>query len=147
LFKDNSAILSHSNDITTRAIWKQNAYYLNNIYINWPLLEPIIYKVDTIINSNTLDLYHKRFSHINKDYLTKTINCTKGLNKDVSKELDNCDSCYFGKFHEIVSRKPLLSPETILTFFDVDIAGPFKIKGLKGERYFATFTDRKSRAV
>ena len=49
--------------------------------------------------------------------------------------------------HEIVSRKALLSPNTILTYFDVDIVGPFKIKGLKDEKYFTTITGRKTRAI
>jgi hypothetical protein len=34
-----------------------------------------------------------------------------------------------------------------LTYFDVDIAGPFKNIGLKGERYFITFTCRSTRAI
>jgi hypothetical protein len=122
---------------------------MNSVQINYNLLEPVVYKVDPIINDshNVIDLYHKRLLHINKDYLIKTINVTSGLKRVTSsKELSNCDLCYYGKFNEIVSRKPLDSG-SILTIFDVDIAGPFNIPGLKGERYFVTITCRASRAI
>ena len=46
-----------------------------------------------------------------------------------------------------MSYKPLKAPKDILTFFDIDICGPFKIIGLLGERYFFTFTCRKTRAI
>jgi hypothetical protein len=34
-----------------------------------------------------------------------------------------------------------------LTVFDLDICGPIKPLGLKGERYFMTLTDKGSRSV
>ena len=34
-----------------------------------------------------------------------------------------------------------------MTIIDTDIAGPFRIKGLKGERFFMTITCRASRAI
>ncbi|CZT03146.1 uncharacterized protein RCO7_10055 [Rhynchosporium graminicola] len=48
--------------------------------------------------------------------------------------------------HAISSTKPM-SDTLSLTIFDIDIAGPFKIKGLKGERFFLTITCRGSRAI
>ncbi len=44
------------------------------------------------------------------------------------------------------SKEPF-KPTSNLIYFDIDIAGPFKIKGLKGERYFITITDRGTRAI
>ncbi|CZT10415.1 uncharacterized protein RCO7_10536 [Rhynchosporium graminicola] len=51
-----------------------------------------------------------------------------------------------GKIYAISSTKPM-SDTPPLTVFNIDIAGPFKIKGLKGERYFLTITYRGSRAI
>jgi hypothetical protein len=80
--------------------------------------------------------------------LIKTINSVIGLKLINSNSiLYNCDSCYYGKFSRTISRQPLLDNGRILTIIDIDIAGPFKIIGLKGERYFMTITCRASRAI
>ena len=106
-----------------------------------------------IINNNNhintdLNLYHKRLLHINKDYIIKTIDNVSGLKAINNKnELYNCDSCYFGKFSRIISRNPLSNNSKILTIIDIDIAGPFKVLGLKGERYFIMITCRASRVI
>ena len=147
LFKDNIAELSNTKfNLNLKAKWNYNAYYLDLI-INHDLLEPVIYNISK--TSNKLDLIHKRLIHLNKDYLIKTLNSTKGLedNKDLNKEdLNNCDSCYIGKFTKVGSKEPF-KPTSNLIYFDIDIAGPFSIKGLKGERYFITITDRGTRAI
>ena len=81
LFKKNIALLSYNNNIITIAKWYLNAYFLNNIIINYKVLEPIIYNkinyspiiynnnnpVLNLNNSNNntlLDLYHHRFLYI-----------------------------------------------------------------------------------
>jgi len=148
LFKDNIAELSNIKyKLNIKAKWDYNAYYLGFI-INYDLLEPVIY--NTSKSSNKLDLIHKRLNHLNKDYLIKTLNNTKGLledNKDLTKEdLNNCDSCYIGKFTKVGSKEPF-KPTSNLIYFDTNIAGPFSIKGLKGERYFITITDRGTRTI
>ena len=152
LFKDDNTSISHKEaKLQILANWVSNAYYIN-IKINYSQLEPVVYKVDLIINStestSNLDLYHKRLLYINKDYILKTIDNTLGL-KEVNNDslLQNCDSCYFGKFNRIISKDPLLDNNRILTIIDTDIAGPFRIKGLKGERFFMTITCRASRAI
>jgi hypothetical protein len=146
LFKDNIAELSNiKSNINLKANWNFNAYYLN-IIINYNLLEPVIYKASSTINK--LDLIHKRLNHINKDYLIKTLECTKGLNikakEDIS--LNNCDSCYIGKFTKIGSKEPFKNTSKLI-YLDIDIAGPFRTRGLKGERYFLTITDRGTRTI
>ena len=91
-------------------------------------------------------MYHERLLHINKDFIYKTVENTLGLKKIDQGELDDCEACNSGKMYTIIGKKPIASAE-LLTAFDIDIAGPFKIKGLKGECYFLTITDRGSRAV
>ena len=49
--------------------------------------------------------------------------------------------------HKIVSYNPLNSNKDILTYFDLDICGPFNINGFKKEHYFITLTCCKTRAI
>ena len=157
LFKDDMAILSHKLlKINYNCTWVLNAYYIrfkvnNNIIINYnnKALSQVVY---TTNNSDLLTLYHKRLNHLNKDYIIKTIKDFTINNYNNSKnsliKLDDCESCQLGKFHEIVSYKPLMPPSYNLTYFDIDVCGPFKVKGIiNSERYFFTFTCRKSRVV
>jgi len=162
LFKKDLAILSYNKNIITNAKWHLNAYFLDKIHINYEVLEPIVYNIINYKSSissknptlnlgnkgNTLlDLYHRRFLHINKDYIIKSAKNSIGLIIPTSDNiLNNCDNCYYGKFKEIISRKPH-SPVNILEFIDCDILGPFKIKGLKGENYIFTITCRASKCI
>jgi transposase InsO family protein len=79
------------------------------------------------------------------DYINKTIKSTLGL-KQESGELHTCEPCLLGKFHHINNKTPMSSAKN-LAVFDVDICGPIKPLGLKGERYFMTITDRGSRVA
>jgi hypothetical protein len=146
IFKDNRASLRNTKySINLIAKWDYNAYYLD-VIINHDVLEPVIYKVSKSINK--LDLIHKRLNHLNKEYLIKTLEYTKGLGLDTKdiKDLNNCDSCYIGKFTKVGSKEPF-KPTSNLIYIDIDIAGPFRTKGLKGESYFLTITDRGTRTI
>ena len=100
---------------------------------------------------NKLDLYYKRLNHLNKDYLIKTINNTSRFNNKLAKKLEakyisNCKSCKadnLTKYNSLISFKEAIS----LTIIDIDTVEPFKIKGLKGESYFISLTNRGSRAI
>ncbi|CZT12866.1 uncharacterized protein RCO7_11731 [Rhynchosporium graminicola] len=71
---------------------------------------------------------------------------SKGLKIQKVLDLSDCSAYNSGKIHAISSTKPI-SDTPPLTVFNIDIAGPFRIKGLKGERYFLTITYRGSRAI
>ena len=146
---DIAKVVNKSNSLTILAKWKGNAYYFLDLEVDYSKLEKLVYKTDTSTSKLNIDLIHKRLNHINKDYLIKTINDTIGysLNKTSKTELEHCDSCIVGKITKNISYKTLDSNKDILTYFDLDIAGPFRIKGLLGERYFITFTCRTTRAV
>jgi hypothetical protein len=163
LFKQDIAVLSYNNNnFIINAIWHLNAYFLNKVFINYKALELIVYNTvnysSNIINKNPvlnlnnkddslLDLYYRRFLHINKDYIIKSAKNLIGiliLKPDLI--LHNCDNCYYVKFKEIISRKPN-NPVNILEFIDCDILGPFKIKGLKGENYIFIITCRASKYI
>ncbi|TVY22171.1 Retrovirus-related Pol polyprotein from transposon TNT 1-94 [Lachnellula hyalina] len=133
--------------IRVTASWHNNAYYLN-ILVDFNVLEPIVYYTKSA--NNKLDLYHNRLNHLNKDLLLKTINNTSGLSLEggetKSDTISNCEPYIIGKFYNISSKKPM-SSALILSVYDIDIAGPIKPLGLKGEKYFMTITDRGSRAI
>ena len=61
------------------ANWAFNAYYIDNINIDFDTLEPVIYQVKSVQDKSELDLYYKRLLHINKDYILKTITSVNGL--------------------------------------------------------------------
>ena len=130
------------------ANWAFNAYYIDNINIDFDTLEPVIYQVKLVQDKSELDLYYKRLLHINKDYILKTITSVNGLKQigDSNSGLNHCDSYYSGKFTRTYSHE-LLKSNTIFDIIDIDIAGPFNTIGIKGERYFITITDRASRAI
>jgi hypothetical protein len=145
LNKDNTSIAKE--DIIVKAYWNSNAYYLNDLSIDYSLLEKVVYSVNTSIKEENLTLLHKRLNHLSPSYLAKTIESTLGYSLGKDAKIEDCESCYLGKFTKKVSYLPLKSPSEILSYFDVDIAGPFRVKGPKGEAYILTFTCRKTRVV
>jgi hypothetical protein len=168
LFKKDLAILSYNQKVITNAKWHFNAYFLDKVFINHKALEPVVYNITSYnkspmlnsaeselnsnINSknainNLLDLYHQRLLHINKDYIIRSAEHSTGLTMpNPELNLYNCDSCYYAKFKEIISRKPN-NPVNILEFIDCNILGPFKIKGIKGENYIFSITCRASKYI
>ncbi|KAK6611374.1 reverse transcriptase domain protein [Botrytis cinerea] len=94
------------------------------------------------INLNDLDLWHKRLNHINKDYIIKTLNL-----KESNVSLSHCEACIYAKMTQNISKT--LSDIKLDQFERVstDICGQFKIPGLKGEKYFITFTEWATRGI
>ena len=58
LFKKDLVILSYNNKTITNTKWNLNAYYLNEVFINYEALEPIIYNT---IKYN-LDIYNTKLT-------------------------------------------------------------------------------------
>ncbi|CZS92721.1 uncharacterized protein RCO7_11482 [Rhynchosporium graminicola] len=133
-----------NSSINIKARGYYNTYYLE-VDVNHELLEPVSFKVDSNKTSK-LDLYYKRLLYTNKEFIYKTIEGSKGLKIQKGIDLSDYSAYNSSKIHAIRSTKPI-SDTPPLTVFDIDIAGPFKIKGLKGERYFLTITYRGSRAI
>ena len=140
----------NNNNFIINIIQYLNTYFLNKVFINYKILESIIYNIvnysSNIINKNPilnlnnkdnflLDLYYRRFLYINKDYIIKsTKNLIEILIPKSNLILYNYDNYYYIKFKEIISQKSN-NLVNILKFIDCDILGLFKIKGLKKENY------------
>jgi len=58
--------------------------------------------------------------------------------------LRNCDSCYKGKFTQVISRESLKSTSKALAIINYDITGPFYTRGYLSKRYFIILTDQAS---
>ncbi|TVY31233.1 hypothetical protein LCER1_G009369 [Lachnellula cervina] len=114
--------------------------------VDFNKLEPIVYY--TKPENNKLDLYYKRLNHLNKNILLKTIDnissLSLGNNKASNNYISDCELCFIGKFHNIESKKPI-STTLVLSVFNIDIVGPIRPLGLKGEKYFITITNRVNR--
>ena len=108
-----------------------------------------MYKVDLYRNNKkTINLYYKRFLYINKEFIYKTVENNDGLKKIRNKddELDDYDAYNNGKIYIINSYK-LTFGSILLVIFDMDIISFFKVKGLKGKRYFLTIINRSFRII
>jgi transposase InsO family protein len=149
IFKTDKTAISHpESGLNITANWRSNSYYLD-VLIDYDLLEPVVYSAvsQDSANKKTLDLIHQRINYLNKELLIKTLENILGFSKNLAKQdLKYCDPCYIGKFTQKGS-KILISRAPNLAIFDIDIAGPFKLLGPKGEAYFITITDRGSRSV
>ncbi|CZT08621.1 uncharacterized protein RCO7_11723 [Rhynchosporium graminicola] len=119
-------------------------HYITNKNVNHKLLEPISFKVNSN-KSSKLDLYYKRLLYTNKEFIYKTIEGSKGLKIQKGLDLSNCSAYNSGKIHAISSTKPM-SDTPPLTVFDIDIAGPFKIKGLNKTIFYKDKAHIKNRS-
>lgn len=100
-------------------------------------------------NSNDLYTWHRRCSHINKDYLIRTskANCVRGLPLFKDSEL-NCESCKIAKGRRC-SFKPIgkIISKNPLDLLHMDLCGPMPTKSMFGQRYFLSIIDDYSRKV
>lgn len=98
-------------------------------------------------SENQLELWHRRFAHINKDYILNSVGKVRGLpplkNVDV-----NCEPCKIGKAKR-VSFRPIGKIRSVrpLELLHLDVAGPLPVKTRRGNRYFLTIVDDFSRKV
>lgn len=94
-----------------------------------------------------LELWHRRFGHLNAKSLAKMIrsDMVVGMsvkNGEPDKSVVICESCVIGK----QSRKPFVTREErrssrVLELVHSDVCGPITPVGLNGMKYFVTFTD------
>jgi hypothetical protein len=96
LFKDNLALLNYNNKVIIKAKWHLNTYFLKDIIINYEALKLIVYNIinyksyikdnknlklniSTNKENTLLDLYHRRFLYINKDFIIKSAKNSTGI--------------------------------------------------------------------
>ena len=108
-----------------------------------------MYKINLYINNKKIiNLYYKRFLYINKEFIYKTVENNDELKKIRNKndELNDYNVCNSNKIY-IINNYKLTFGFIPLVVFDINIIGPFKIKGLKGKRYFLIIIDKGFKAI
>ncbi len=101
------------------------------------------------IRKKTWDEWHRIFGHISMKSIMalKKRNMVVGMAVDESKPpSEQCETCVQAK--QTIAPFPKKSDTEIAEIGDLtvmDLWGPASVRGIRGERYFATFTDVKAR--
>ena len=96
--------------------------------------------------SVTDSLWHKRFGHLNSDYMKVMHNksLVKGMEK-VNFDSSNCLTCAKSKICEVPYVKKSNRSTKLLELIHSDVCGPMPVESIGGRRYFVTFIDDYSR--
>lgn len=94
------------------------------------------------------EVWHRRFGHINSDYLNKMQNglvnglCLQG---QVQLGLKNCKVCCEGKQTRLPFKHKGTRAKKLLELVHTDVCGPMETRSLGGSKYFVVFEDDFSR--
>lgn len=122
----------------------------NGLYVCNPTYPKQKYKEETMITEQTdVDIWHRRFNHINHQYLIDTSKkeAVRGL-PSLKKNSTKCEICKvakqkrvsFKKIGKIRSKRPL-------ELLHMDVCGPLPKKSISGHKYFLSIIDDFSRKV
>ena len=121
-----------------------NLAYLNGTTLRDPKLQALATSSHL---PQTLELWHRRFSHINYGDLKQMIanGLVNGLNVDPSSSPDPiCEPCIAGKQHRIVNKSATRSVVP-LEIIHCDLHGPMPVRSPEGYRFFMVFVDDATR--
>lgn len=129
-------IFNSRHELIATADLKDGVYKLNILRSGKCLLAP----------SNTVsgEIWHRRFGHINSDYLNKMKKgAVSGLNYPgtVDVSLQNCEVCCEGKQHRLPFKHRGTNARELLEIVHTDVCGPMENRSLGGAKYFVTFED------
>ena len=147
IFKNNT-VHFYNNKIHGQGVYKINAYILNVKIIsnnNIGIINTGINKIYNIITD--IVLYYRRLGHINKNHFLETLKHILGLKMQNNNNKLFCEPCVSGKQHEVINYKKISNLNQSFELIHTNIAGPFRIQGLKSKRYIITFTNDFTKAV
>ena len=96
---------------------------------------------------NSIDLWHKRLGHLNRQALKKTAEITHGIKldaKDFNERTKGCTVCIEGKHRKSPFRPREIKTTKPLELVHADLAGPFP-EAIEGEKYYLLLVDDYSR--
>lgn len=99
-------------------------------------------------SENSIELWHRRLGHLNHSAIYKMAKdeLVKGIEKFPNKNAKSCAVCVRNKIREESHAKEAENRASeILERIHSDVCGPMPTTAIKGERYFVTFIDEKSR--
>ena len=124
-------------ELIATATMKNNMYKLN-------LSKP---KEHFIAAAATVDVWHRRFGHVNYKDLSLMQNAVKGLdcrgNINVNKE--TCQICCEGKQCRLPFKHVGTQATQVLEVVHADLCGPMEVDSLGGSKYYLILTDDFSR--
>lgn len=100
-------------------------------------------------NANNENLWHKRFGHLGEQNL-KLLSRNElvcDFNYDVSKSIEFCEPCAFGKNHRSKFPESRTRSTRVLELIHSDICGKVNSKSIGGAEYFISFIDDYSRYI
>ena len=126
-----------------------NLYHLNDLLTATPMSHQAPSALTAITGQSNVpvvsaDLLHARLGHVNHVDMKRLTTMADGLaySGEVSA---TCETCIMAKHHRTPTPKVRTTETTeLLELVHSDIAGPFPVNGLHGERYFAIFMDDHS---
>ena len=101
------------------------------------------------IENLNLEVWHKRFSHINCKYISHTSKSSsvRGMPVFDKSEID-CEACKIAKGKRKTFKSiPGIRSKRPLELLHMDVCGPLPVDSLNQKRYFLTITDDFSRKV
>lgn len=103
----------------------------------------------TTSSTEDLEIWHRRFCHINQKYILNSFNnnSIRGVSEFKNRDF-SCESCKIAKAKR-KSFKPISKIRSTepLQLLHMDVCGPLPTRSLEGHRYFLTITDDFSRKV
>ena len=104
-------------------------------------------QLNAISNSN--QIWHRRFGHLNyqslKDLYNKEMVDGMNLNSEFQEQ---CRTCMVSKIHRTTFPKQSeRKSEEVLDLIHTDLCGPMNVESLGGSKYFLFFIDDKSRRI
>ena len=145
LHDSEATIRTINNEIIARA-FKENGLYVIQGDCSENKIKPEVFQ----INQKPMEVWHKRFCHVNENFLRTMVknDLVKGLDLSLSKKPDLCDDCCITKStkatHKRLTEK---NSRKLLELVHTDICGPIQVDSCGGARYFLTFIDDFSRKI
>jgi len=145
LHDSEATIRTINNEIIARA-FKENGLYVIQGDCSENKIKPEVFQ----INQKPMEVWHKRFCHVNENFLRTMVknDLVKGLDLSLSKKQDLCDDCCITKStratHKRLTEK---NSRKLLELVHTDICGPIQVDSCGGARYFLTFIDDFSRKI
>ena len=132
-------VIDDQGEVVAAATKAGSLYYLN--------CEPMSNQINSTSHQSNQTLWHRRFGHLGEKSLhkLKKDGLVRGLNYDVSKEIDFCEACVCGKIH----RSPFPKAgheraEEPLGLVHSDVCGKMGSQSLGSAEYFVTFVDDRT---
>lgn len=136
----NCKVYNSDNELIATADLVQNVYKLN--------VANNVNSCFAISETASSEIWHRRFGHLNYNFLNKTKTLVTGLECNENFEKTKaCIVCCEGKQTRLPFASSKIRASTLLEVVHADVCGPMEVKSLGGSRYFLLLQDDCSRML